>query len=501
MDREDEYFTPEAVDEQIDRLLHDPQRMPPLPERRMLQELQRLHDDEEHRLKNIWKRFAEQPQSQKNTTGQLIDIQYYQQKRLRKQQAIAQNLTVASRKRTTTKRIGLLLTEIVAVLVIISVLVIPAIIRNTATLPSTIHNDFYINNNQGVMSIDATTKRVNWTYPIADYTLGTPSNPLVNNGIVYAESQDSIYALDTITGLPLWSHTFDSQFSPYPVNKAGPVLSGNAMYVSVVSAARTEVYKMDATTGNILQIYSPVLDTNIVGIAVANNILYAFGLYDMCAMNLANGKQIWYQQMGQSQSLGIPHVAGNMIYTISSSDAYWPNVNLGSTSYINAFDTKTGYLIWQSGAIHGSATDIAIANGLVYAGAADGSIQAYDMQTGIQVWKQVISGMSFTGIASPQVNAGTLYMNASIVYMNTENSTMSDQPVGIIALDTTTGKVKWQYPKSLTEMKRAEHMFGAPVVQNGIVYVNDALSDQTTSELYALNNGTVLWHQSIQSGT
>jgi outer membrane protein assembly factor BamB len=499
MDREDEYFTPGAVDKQIDWLLHDPEltTSSSTDPGHMLQELQYLHKDDEYRLEHIWERFTAEAQANNNTNKQLIDLQYYQQKKQQRQE-LTQHLIPVSGKQATAKRFGLF-AQLIAVFVLISVLAISTSLRNTATSPSSTRNTFYINNNQGVMSVDAGTKHVNWTYPITDYTLGLPSNPFIHNGIVYAESQDSIYAMDAITGFPRWSHTFDSQFSPYPVNKAGPVFYENAIYVSVVSAAYTEVYKMDAADGSILQIYSPVLNTNIVGIAVANNVLYAFGLYDMCAINLTNGKQIWYKQIKQAQALGIPHVVGNMIYTISSSDTYWPNVNLESTSYINAFDTKTGNLNWQSEALHGSVTDITIANGLIYDGAADGSIQAYDTQTGVQIWKQTIPGMSFTGIASPQVDDGTLYMNASMVYMNAENSTMSDQPVGIIALDIASGRVKWQYPGSVSEMKRAEHTFGTPVIQNGVVYVNDAISGQNTSELYALSNGTVLWRSSVQS--
>ena len=496
MDHEDTYFTPEAVDEQIERLRSDsPLAISPSPDTRMLQDLRAFHQSDQVRLENIWDRLATQAQQGKPTDKLPADIQYYQQRKLQDQ---PRSVTPLPQK-TPGRRLHLLLTQLVAAVVIGSLLLIPAWIGyQQATSPNLSQtqqelasHSIYLSNDQGVMGVDASNGRGRWTYSIPDYALGLPVNPIIGNGIIYAESQDSIYAIDANTGVRRWSHTFPSQISPYPTNKSRPILSQNAIYVSVVFM---EVDKLDATTGKMLQTYHPHLNTNIVSIAVEHNILYAFGLFDMCALRLTDGKLLWYRQTNQSQVLGIPHVANGVLYTIASSDVNWPYVDPKSTSHIEAFEADSGNPIWQSNTIQGSATDISIADGVIYNGSTDGSVTAYDMKTGVQVWSKTIMGLSFSGSTGPQVDKDTLYISA-------QDPTMSYQSTGIVALDTSNGHLRWQYPSDLTAMKRAGHMFKPPVIQNGVVFVNDAMSGQYTSELYALFSGAVLWHRTINNNS
>nr|MBA2676883.1 PQQ-like beta-propeller repeat protein [Ktedonobacteraceae bacterium] len=323
MDHEDTYFTPEAVDEQIDRLGSDSPLVPPSSQNaRLLQDLRALHQADQARLENIWDRLAVQAQHGERTEKSPIDIQYYQQRRLQDQQQSQPILTSAQK--TPGRRLHLLLTQLIAAVIIGSLLIIPAWIGYQQTAAPNFNqaqqelasHSIYLSNDQGVMGVDASTGRGHWTYNIPDYALGLPVNPIVENGSIYAESQDSIYAIDARTGALRWSHTFQSQISPYPTNKSRPVLSQNAIYVSVVFM---EVNKLDATTGKILQTYRPRLNTNIVSIAVEKNVLYAFGLFDMCALRLTDGKMLWYRQTNQSQVLGIPHVQNGVLYTLASS--------------------------------------------------------------------------------------------------------------------------------------------------------------------------------------
>ncbi len=496
MDHEDTYFTPEAVDEQIDRLASDSfLTSSSSPDARLLQDLHALHQSDQARLENIWDRLSVQAQRDEQTDKLPIDIQYYQQRRLQDQQQ-SQPVSSPSQK-TPGRRLRLLLTQLVAAVIIGSLLLIPAWIGYQQTSAPNLSqaqqdlasHSIYLSNDQGVMGVDASTGRGHWTYAIPDYALGLPVNPIVGNGIIYAESQDSIYAIDARTGAPRWSHTFQSQISPYPTNKSRPVLSQNAIYVSVVFM---EVNKLDATTGKILQTYKPRLNTNIVSIAIEKNVLYAFGLFDMCALRLTDGKILWYRQTNQSQVLGIPHVQNGVLYTIASSDVNWPYVDPKSTSHIEAFEANSGNPLWQSSTIQGSTTDISIANGVIYNGSTDGSISAYDMKTGAQVWSKTIPGLSFSGSTGPQIDSDTIYMAA-------QDPTMSYQAIGIVALDISNGHTRWQYPSDLTAMKRAGHMFKPPVAQNSVVFVNDAMSGQYTSELYALFSGAVLWHRTIDN--
>ncbi len=490
MDRKDKHFTPEAVDEQIDRQGQDSQLPALSSDTQLLQELQHLYKEDESRLAHIWQRFTQQAQSRENYNRQPIEIGPYQQRKLRQQQ---QYVALSASRRTRAQRLGLLLAQLVAVIVIASVLAIPALIRYQATSLHPVRqtaltdHDLYMSNDQGVMRVDASTGQVRWMFPIPDYALGLPNLPVMGNGIVYAESQDSIYAIDEVTGLLRWSHTFQSQISPYPSSKARLVLAGNAIYVSVVFM---EVDKLDATNGKFLHKYKPGLNTNIKSISIENNTLYAFGIFDMCALRLTDGALLWYRPV--NQALGIPHLVHGVIYTVTSSDVNWPYVNQKSISYVQAFDATTGSTRWQSHSIEGSITDISITNEVIYGGAADGSVFAYDTKTGSQIWSKTIAEMGFSGLAAPQVEAG-------IIYMVAKNPKLSYEAMGIIALDASNGYVKWQYPGTLTEMKHVRHMFEPPMVQRGIIIVNDARNGQATVELYALINGTVFWHHTVRN--
>ncbi|GAC1465646.1 MAG: hypothetical protein PVS3B1_03500 [Ktedonobacteraceae bacterium] len=508
MDHEDTYFTPEAIDEQIDRLRNETHpAIPPSPDARLLQDLRSLHRTDENRLEQIWERLAAQSPHHKQMQmldKPPVDIQYYQQRKLQNQRQGQQQgrmqdwQPIPGVEQPARRRASLLLTQLVAVLIIGSLLLIPTLIGYQQTsapgLPQQVQpapatHSVYLSNDLGVMGVDASSGRGRWTYTVPDYSLGLPVNPIVGNGIVYAESQDSIYAIDANTGLRRWSQTFQSQLSPYPTNKSRPVLYKNAIYVSVVFM---EVKKLDAANGKILQTYRPQLNTNIVSIAVENNILYAFGLFDICALRLSDGKQLWYRQLNQSQVLGIPHVVNGVLYTIASSDVNWPYVDPQSTSHIEAFEAASGNHLWESSTIQGSAMDINIVDGTIYNASTDGSVSAYDAKTGAQIWMKTIAGMGFSGNTAPQVEAG-------IIYMAAQAPTASYRSTGIVALDAANGHLKWQYPSEPALMKRTGHMFRPPVVQNGVIYVNDAMSGQYTSEVYALFGGAVLWHRTINN--
>ncbi len=525
MGHEDTYFTPEAVDEEIDRLCRD-SYLPtsPSPDAQMLQELRALCQSDESRLQHIWARLAAQAQQQEQEITKLpVDIQYYQQRKLQDQ---LQSGTPThehflmdvpayddqrherkanddpspgkpAQKKNTLRRLSLFLSQLVAVLIIGSLLFVPTWMGyQHAASPNQVHqtqqdiisHSVYLSNEQGVMGVNTTNGHGRWTYTIPNYALGLPANPIVDNNTVYTESQDSVYAINAMTGASRWLHTFPSQLSPYQTTKSRLVLAKNAIYVPVVFM---EVDKLDATNGKLLQTYRPRLNTNIVSIAVENDALYVFGRFDMCALRLSDGKQLWHQQnLDQSQVLGVPHVVNGTFYTIASSDVNWPYADPASTSHIEAFEAGSGNLLWQSTPIKGSVTDISINNGIIYDGSTNGSVSAYDMKTGGTLWSTTISGISFSGNIAPLVDTDTIYMLAN-------DPTLSYQSVGIIALDAVNGRIKWQYPGDGTLMKHmGGHLFNPPVVQNGVVFVNDSISGS-----YALISGAVLWHRPIDNNS
>lgn len=506
MDREEMPFDPKTIDEQIDERCADASPMASSADHQMLHALKELSLNDERRVDQIWARLQEHAQFPDRSERVPIDIRLYQRRTAESSGSSGlsgQFSLPQTPKKTHRQRFRPIVAGLVALSLIASLLIVPALLertlmqahssvqsRTTTISNSLIQHDIYMSDSQGVIDIDATTGQQHWRYFIPDYALSDPQNPVVGNGLVYAESQDSIYAINEKTGVLNWSRTFQSQFSPYPSTKARFILNGNDLYVSVVFM---QVIKMDALTGQVLATYKPVLNTNIVSIAIAHNVLYAFGLFDMCAIRLSDGKQLWYRQLNQPQALGIPHVVNGVIYTVTS-NVGWPYVDPASISQIRAFDISTGADIWQSRNIDGSVTDITLDHGIIYDGATDGSITAYDMHNGSVIWSRTIAGVSFSGSTAPQIDDSKLYLDA-------EDPTMAYVATGIVAVDERTGHIVWQYPGSLVEMKHAGHMFMPLTVQHGVIFVNDAQGGQSASTFDAFANDKQLWSNTFKTSS
>ena len=493
MDREDEYFSPEDIDRQIDRLLNN--ATPPSPSQaRLLKDLQDLHVEDEGRLEHIWERLSVQTRHNEQAHYKpLIDIQVYQQKK----RHLAQT-GQGKRQRRTARRIGVLLAELIAVLVIASVLVMPALFSNLTTAPNFTRQtqyDLLINDNQGIVNINTQTQQINWRYPIPNYNL---VQPIISKGIIYVVSQDTIYAIDEVSGILHWSHTFSSQFAPFlPSREAAPVLVENTIYVALVAGlTNTEIDKLDANSGSILQTYQLPLDTPAVSIAVENNILYAMALHDISAIRLADGQLLWHQEEDQTMTLDTLHVLNGTLYTLASNNGSWPFIDPDNRSLIETFNASNGQFKWQTQQIQGNATDMTIDNGVIYDGATDGSLTLYDSQTGTTRQKWLIPGMSFSGTSAPIVVNHTVYLNTNVKYINLSTLMPYYQSSGIVALNINNGQQEWSYPATQAAMVQSGYMFGTLTVQNGVIYVDD-LSGQPASKLYALMDGKVLWASNI----
>lgn len=465
MNHNEEPFHPDEVDEQIEQELHGTASL--------AQELQHLYKDDMHRLEQIRERLTFYEHYGKKAKPP-IDIQRYQQRKVQRGQY--ETVSPPVRKSAPSgRRFGTLVSGLVAAVILLSVLAFSTVLQRQQAHFNVTSRDLFLYDGQNAVHMDSITKKVYWQYHIPDPPVGTPLSPIVTNNSVYVESQDGIYAIDIATGRLLWSYNL--QISPYVTHKAKFVLSGGSLFVPDVNKI---LYQFNATDGTLIHKFPLHLDTSVVSFTIDNNVLYANGLYDMCAMSLTNGSQLWYKVL--NLRIGMPHIVKGVIYLVTTSDVSWPTPESDSYSYINAFDAHTGDALWQSAKIPAVATDIALSNNVIYAGATDGSVQAYDVQDGHLVWGKIVDNMSFSDTA-PVVDAGVLYLDA-------KDPTQYNSPLGVIAVDASSGLIRWQYPASFQEMERAGHIFGPPLVVLGIVYVIDT----NTSELYAISDGVVLWH-------
>lgn len=135
-----------------------------------------------------------------------------------------------------------------------------------------------INGPQGTTALDPGYGTILWRYPAS----ASSTAAALANGVVFVTGTSEVFALDGVTGQPLWDVPIASSFAPAVAN--------GVVYVSGDSAGF--MYALDAATGKILWEYSidPMFYYIVSAPAVANgrvyvNIsvggpayLYAFGL-------------------------------------------------------------------------------------------------------------------------------------------------------------------------------------------------------------------------------
>ncbi len=172
-------------------------------------------------------------------------------------------------------------------------------------------------------------------------------------------------------------------------------------------------------------------------------------------------KQLWNYTTPGSPITASAVVANGVVY-IGLEDGVFRNWG----SYVDAFDEKTGAILWRYGKLDGMSSP-AVVNGVVYI-AGNYSFNALNATNGQLIWKCCID----YNFGDPTVDNGVVYVGSSD----------RNGPV-CMALNAADGALIWNF-------STAEEVQCAPAVYEGIVYIN------AHGYLYALNaaNGKLLWN-------
>ena len=370
-------------------------------------------------------------------------------------------------------------------------------------------------------ALKADTGQLRWQGQTGQLAGGTP---VVENGIVYAGSENTVYAFKASDGTLLWSaqgynpdagplvadgKVFVDYYTNEPdgsVNVSVAVLKGtdgsqlwskqvvtysilapptpgtfgqlvaNGVFYAAVRSALATVtqppqfllYAFDASDGKLLWHSSGAFtDGNYATLFVENGVVFAY-VDRLYAYKASDGTLLW-QSQGASQPLSGPN--GTYSDLLVNQGTVYANTRDG----LMAYSTDNGSQLWHVSVDlpRDSFLEIALANGVIYATQADGA-SALDAHAGKLLWSYK-ANRQFSGFLAPLTDSDTLYI--------------SNFMSGLVALDIHTGNLRWQAQAGGNGIR--------PTLVAGTLFVGDG---EGVIAAVRASDGKILWRFPTNDG-
>lgn len=252
---------------------------------------------------------------------------------------------------------------------------------HTGSVPAVANDMVYIGTATGLKALAVGTGDVLWTFQGGE--TNTSLSPVVDDGVVYETSGNSITALDGSDGSRLWS-------APLPGTEES---EGYLGFLSHVAVSGDLVFGRSAT-----------------GV--------------VSAFDIRNGDVVWTVALEGSAEQTF--LVSDGVVAVTAIE--FPMTNSPRPVRLHALDATTGEPLWEPVELT-SPSSLAAADGTLFV--ADtleetGIVSAYDIQTGEAQWTQKMGG----SLASPVYVDGQLYVS-------------SNGDGTIRRIDATTGMVNW----------------------------------------------------------
>ena len=256
-----------------------------------------------------------------------------------------------------------------------------------------------------------------WTFPLSHANSATQlSHPIIGaNGTIFAVDDNStIYALDSATGVLLWSFTTGGGNSNGNLPQSPAIDARGVVYAGFVDGS---IYALDGTTGMRLWNYttrpSPEgIATFMTAPAVANGIAYAASGYprSLYAFNCSTGVPLW--------TFSLVTLSSGILYSAPSVDAEG-HLFITPPGAIVALNSSTGAYLWGYDTLgYGDIASAVISNdGIVFVAATEDSTYLYAINgsTGVILWGTLLAQMG--GNAHMALSAdGTLFVAADELF-------------------------------------------------------------------------------------
>lgn len=304
---------------------------------------------------------------------------------------------------------------------------------------------------------------------------GLTTSAVYNNGVVYITTPDGkLDAYNATTGASDWQFNSNTGFknvsSPLVDPAAGLVFFGTMGYPG--TGIPSPFYAVNAQTGALQ--WSIILPWNIVGApTLSGSTLY---------IGVARGPN-------STTLYALDELTGRVLWQYAATGGVWSAVSVDSaantalvfvgnpTNAVVALNATTGAFLWKyaitipgGGFYNNVVSGIAIANGLAYFDAENGTLYTLNENTGTLAWSAPIGSPTIGSFSTPAV------ANA-VVYVGGLDSNLH-------AFNAATGALLWKTSTS-------GGITSSPAVANGVVYVAS-----TDHHIYAMNatSGASLWN-------
>ena len=529
MDKHDDFYTPKQVDEQLEAILRTEQAN--TRDLRLIDDLltefstehkrvASIDEENERVLARVLARLHgedEQPHSRE----QSIPFANYSGRRTHEKGEHQMNKISASQREHPYGEISRpsspflrrlnMLAAVLALLVLVgALLVVLHLARQNqqgshGVAPSVIQSPgIYINNASHLFRLNATTHQVVWQQAVKDTAQIIPAG----NVVYVLQERDSVLELDANSGTILWKHPFPMPGqTPSNLHRnfqaTNMVLSQGRIYVAwetwatpnQIDSKQTIQKQVTNDEGWIFVLntsngsqYAAYPKTAVSSLAVGDGVMAIGDRSSLQLYDATSGKPLWHVSLpgGEGSPVRALSIVNNLVYPIISNST--KDITGNGQSYIAAYNISSGKQVWRSPTFPGDALyDFTVDQNVIYFGAlTPGRVYAYDVQNNKQLWSKMVDGNA----------AEPLVVSKGVIYTVADQG--SHARAHLVALDTATGTIKWQYTLRSS-------FLGSFCISNDVVYINStnyAPNDPTPAQIDALNanNGITIWEYS-QPGT
>lgn len=268
----------------------------------------------------------------------------------------------------------------------------------THASPAIVDGLVIVGSNDGVHAFSMADGHAAWVAPKTGLVRGCPA--IDGHTAVFASNDGTATALDTKTGVVLWSHQLGAPDNSSVAAADGLAVLGlqNGAVVALAIADGRERWRTDTGDGARIgtltiadgRVFVPSLDGG------------GPGSRHITALDLASGKLLWRFASPGDEPAYAPAVAdGRAIVE-------------GEDGSVTALDPATGTVLWQSKAPGLVEVVAAIADGISYGASNGGFAFALDATTGVERWRLPIQGVPYgaavtSGLVLIGTSGGTLY--------------------------------------------------------------------------------------------